>query len=89
MTQRKRTPRKTPPGTKPLPRKVTDKVDLAMRQEFLERRMGLERMREQIGAQLVELEGERKFWRRTVINPKYQMTDADMIESDGTIERVG
>jgi hypothetical protein len=84
--KRQRTPRKTPPGAKPKPRKVSD-ADLAVKQDFDTREQQLGQAGAEIAHALTLLHGERNRWRTAEIDPRYQMTAADRIADDGTIVR--
>lgn len=86
--RRKRTPRKTPPGTKPLPRKISD-ADMQTRRDLDARVLALQEAEQEIARGYEQVAGARAFWRETVINPKYHMTEADYIDDDGTIVRGG
>ncbi len=86
MTARKRVPRKTPPGTKPKPRKLSE-ADLAERQRFAAKQATLERTAQELTQAQAELVGAWTYWRESVINSRDQMTAEDQIEDDGTIVR--
>jgi hypothetical protein len=85
MTARKRTPRKTPPGTKPLPRKISP-ADLTARKELQERDAMLGQARADIETEIVKLAGR---WEqlREMHGEKYRMSPADTIGDDGGIVR--
>jgi hypothetical protein len=85
MATRKRTPRKTPPGTKPLPRKISE-ADLAARQELQQRAAVLERAKAEIEGETLKVAGR---WEqlREMHGSKYQMSERDTIDEDGTIRR--
>jgi hypothetical protein len=71
-------------GTKAKRTEVSAK-HLAERNDFIDRRDGLENLIQSAKDGLLELEGERLFWRKAIINPTYSMSDGDMIEADGSI----
>ena len=58
---------------------------LAERKDFIDRREALEQLIQVAKDGLLELEGERLFWRKAIINPAYSMSDGDVIEADGSI----
>ena len=83
--KRKREPRKTPPGTKPLARKISE-TDLGQRKELQERGAALEQARQEIETEVVKLAGRWEMLRE-MHGEKYQMGEADTIDDDGQIIR--
>jgi len=60
---------------------------LAERNDFLERQQRLQQVIGEAQAQLMQIQGEWAYWRRTVIDPAYGMGETDTITEDGKIVR--
>jgi hypothetical protein len=79
-----RTP-KTPKTSPTLDTTKLSDEDLATREKFRAREIELATLQEEVNRASLELQGEWGFWRREVIDGKYNLKPEDTINDDGTI----